>query len=215
MRESIGTRVTRLISGSINALVDAAENATPQIVMQESIRELDAAIADIRQELGKEEVKKRNIEESIASDKLKHAKLLEQINVALEEEREDLAEAGVGKQIDIEAQLNVLEEELKQTQTSIKKFGDYIVALQSKKREMKEALERYKSTQKDFSASSISESSISKAEAAFNRVAGYTSTDAVQVSEEESKLEELGELERKNRIKTRLSALKSTLKSND
>lgn len=48
MKESITTRVGRIISGSVNALVDAFENAAPEMVMEEAMREIDSADDSIK-----------------------------------------------------------------------------------------------------------------------------------------------------------------------
>ena len=53
MNENVTVRVGRLISGSLNALVDAVENAVPEAVMEEAIREVDSAIDDVKAELGR------------------------------------------------------------------------------------------------------------------------------------------------------------------
>ena len=52
MSENILSRVTRLVSGSVNSIVDAVENAAPETVMREAIREVETAIDDVRAELG-------------------------------------------------------------------------------------------------------------------------------------------------------------------
>lgn len=51
MKEGITGRVARIISGSVNALIDAVENAAPAVMMEEAIREIDAAINDVGLEL--------------------------------------------------------------------------------------------------------------------------------------------------------------------
>ena len=38
MSESITTRVGRIVSGGLNALVDAMENASPEMVMEQVLR---------------------------------------------------------------------------------------------------------------------------------------------------------------------------------
>ena len=52
MAETLASRVGRLISGTANSLVDAIENAAPEIVMEQALREIDQAIDDVRAELG-------------------------------------------------------------------------------------------------------------------------------------------------------------------
>ena len=70
MNESITSRVARLMSGSVNALVDAVENASPELVMEQAIREVDSAIADTQAELGQQ----------IAQKHLASKKLIEENN---------------------------------------------------------------------------------------------------------------------------------------
>nr|WP_320048605.1 hypothetical protein [uncultured Desulfuromonas sp.] len=53
MKESITGRVGRIVSSSMNALMDAIENVAPEMVMEEAIREVDSALDDVRAELGK------------------------------------------------------------------------------------------------------------------------------------------------------------------
>ena len=53
MAESIASRVGRIVSGSVNALVSAVENAAPETVMAEAIQEIDRAIDEVRVELGR------------------------------------------------------------------------------------------------------------------------------------------------------------------
>ncbi|WP_316369602.1 hypothetical protein [Candidatus Thiodiazotropha sp. CDECU1] len=41
MKESITNQVGRITSGNVNALLDAVENAAPDLVMEEAIREVE------------------------------------------------------------------------------------------------------------------------------------------------------------------------------
>ena len=52
MAEGLVSRVKRLVSGSVNSLVDVVENASPEMVMKEAIREVDRAIDEVRDQLG-------------------------------------------------------------------------------------------------------------------------------------------------------------------
>jgi len=211
MNESITNRVSRLISGSINAFVDAAENISPEIVMQESIREIESAISEVRHELGKEVVLQHNIQERIESEQAKFKELSEQIQVALQEGREDLAEAAISKQMDIEAQLPILEKSLENNTKQIKELESYITALQAKNREMNDELksfkERKKSTQTSAASNSDIKQNVSKSEAAFNRAMGINSSFSSNT--DEVKLAQLEELTRKNRIQERLNVIKA------
>ena len=202
-------RVGRLISGSINAVIDAAENISPTIVMQESIREVDQAITEVRLELGKVIVEQHTTQERLKNEESKHQLLQGQIAVALNENREDLAEAAISKQIDIEAQLPILKLTLDEAQKREKEMEGFIAALQAKKREMQEELERYKKVSTESTVTANAET-VSKAEDAFNRVMGVSTTPSTPT--EEAKLAELEALTRKNRIEERLRAMKAAQK---
>jgi phage shock protein A len=211
MNESITRRVARLISGNINALIEAAENSSPEIVMKESIREIQNAISEIKDSLGKSIVESKMISDKIKQLKEKHAQLLEQSKIALKEDREDLAKAAIAKQMDIEAQKPILEENLKEVNASIKKDEEYIIALQGKIREMEEAIKTKQTYEKEQSNNIDTTQKVDKAEQAFNRVSGIGGNlDKVAV-EEASKLGELADLQRNTNIEDRLAALKTTL----
>ena len=44
MTDTIASRVTRVVGGSVHALLDAVENAAPESTMAQAIREVDQAI---------------------------------------------------------------------------------------------------------------------------------------------------------------------------
>jgi len=207
MSESMTRRVGRLISGSLNAVIDAAENISPEIVMQESIREVDQAISEVRHELGKMIVQEKMTQERITSEETKHQELLAQITIALTEGREDLAEAAISKQMDIEAQLPVLKSTLAEAQAQVKEMEGFIAALQAKKREMQDELKRFSEHNKKQASSSNTVDQVSQAQEAFNRVMGSDTTPATQT--DSAKLAELEALARKNRIQERLDAMKA------
>ncbi len=209
MSENMTRRVGRLISGSINAVIDAAENISPIIVMQESIREVDQAITEVRLELGKVIVEQHITQERLKNEENKHQLLQGQIAVALDEDREDLAEVAISKQMDIEAQLPILKQTLEDAQKHEKEMEGFIAALQAKKREMQEELERFKKISAESPVTANAET-VSKAEDAFNRVMGTTATPSTAT--DEAKLAELEALTRKNRIEERLRAMKAAQK---
>jgi len=206
MSESMTRRVGRLISGSINAVIDAAENVSPVIVMQESIREVEQAITEVRHELGKVGVQQHMTQDRLKSEENRHQALQDQITVALKENREDLAEAAISKQMDIEAQLPVLKKTLEDALKQSKELEGFIAALQAKKREMEEELKRFKAYSETADESSSAEQA-SKAEEAFNRVMGMHAPSAK--TPDDAKLAELEALTRQNRIAERLRAMKA------
>src|SRR5262245_18369637 len=51
MTDTIASRVTRVIGGSVHALLDAVEDAAPEGTMAQAIREVDQAVDEVRGEL--------------------------------------------------------------------------------------------------------------------------------------------------------------------
>ena len=224
MKESLIGRVGRIISGSFNSLIDVIENAAPETVMSEAIREIDAAIDDVRVELGRVVAGKHLANRRLMEENRKHEDLGEKIELAVKEGRDDLAEAAISQQIDIEAQIPVLEATINDCGNNEKELEGYITALQAKKREMKEELRQFRESMKEtvtFSsassdsgveASSDVERKVAKAESAFERIVekatGIPGGGRKADRQTATKLAELEEIARKNRIQERLAAIK-------
>lgn len=217
MNESLLSRIGRMISASANSLVDSMENSAPELVMEHAIREVDQAIDDVRLELGKLEAGKHLTSKQLIKENEEYEQLSARIQLALQEQRDDLAEAAVARQMDIEAQIPVLEKALEDQKEQAVELNQYISALQAKKREMNVALKEYKDSQ-PVSGTSGGEGSMSpqaperrvdKAESAFNRVMESVSGHPTRQSNADvTKLAELEELARRNRIHERLEKLK-------
>ena len=135
MNESIASRVSRLISGGINAIVDKAESISPEIVMKETIREVDSVIDEVKIELGKQTVELRKTKTQLDSEIAKYEKLSEQVEIAISEKRDDLAKVAISRQMDIETQIPILETRVEEIDLDIEKLENYIDALNAKKRE--------------------------------------------------------------------------------
>lgn len=227
MKESLIGRVGRIISGSFNSLVDAIENAAPETVMSEVIREIDTAIDDVRVELGRVVAKKHLANSRLMEENRKHEDLSEKIELAVKERRDDLAEAAISRQLDIEAQIPILETTINECGNKEKELEGYITALQAKKREMKEELHQFRESFKETvtsapvgsdtpgEASSDVERKVAKAEAAFERIAekatGIPGSGRSADRKTATQLVELEEMARKNRIKERLAAIKGDI----
>jgi len=227
MKESLIGRVGRIISGSFNSLIDAIENAAPETVMSEVIREIDTAIDDVRVELGRVVAKKHLANSRLMEENRKHEDLSEKIELAVKEGRDDLAEAAISHQIDIEAQIPILETTINDCGNNEKELEGYITALQAKKREMREELRQFRESMKETitSSSSISDSGVevssdverkvAKAESAFERIAekatGIPGGGRTADRQTATKLAELEEIARKNRIQERLAVIKSNV----
>lgn len=144
MADSLKTRVGRIIAGSVHALVDHLENHAPLAVMEQSLREADTVIGEVRHELGRTSANRHLAQQQHAHLNGQHGKLAEQIDQALAAGREDLARAAVARQLDIEAQIPVLETTLADFARQESELTGYVAALQAKQREMSDALEGFR-----------------------------------------------------------------------
>jgi len=213
MSEGLLKRIGRLVSASANSLVDSLENAAPTLVMEEAIREIDSAIADVRSQLGKVEAARYLSTKSLNRDNSRHAELQAQIEVAVAQSRDDLAEAAIARQMDIEAMIPVVEKSIADSDAEINELNSYIQALQAKKREMQEALKHYEianaaAVQAEHAATPSTATQVEQATDAFNRILNKAGAPGVS-SGDESKLAELDQLARQNRIQERLARVKS------
>jgi phage shock protein A len=217
--DTIASRVTRVIGGSVHALLDAVENAAPEAAMAQAIREVDQATDEVRAELGRVEAVKHLATSSLNKLNTQNETLAGQIELAVTQGDEALARAGIARQVDIEDQIPVLQHSLQDAIGRGKELEGYIAALLAKKREMESALQDFiaahAATQAPSAVGSSNGPTQGKAEragSAFDRVlarqtgiAGATSP----INPDAAKLRELQELARTHRIDERLAALKA------
>ena len=220
MSETLSRRVGRLVSGGFHALIDAAENLAPEAVMNESIREIERAVDEVRAELGKVLAQKHLAAKKMAEESNRHEAIDANLQAAVDAGRDDLAEAGIAEQMDIEARLPILENTIADCAAQEKELEGFIAALQAKKREMQQQLQDWRAAQQSMGTGKTAGGNGSdlnritrdaeKSGNAFDRVMGrqnsvHSSTDAAQLA----KLKELEDLSRNNRIAERLAALKA------
>ena len=218
MSESLTSRVGRIVSGSLNALVGALEDAAPEVVLSQAIKEVDGAIDDVRAELGRELAKKHLASTRLMEVNRRHEELTDRIELALAESREDLAEAAASQQIDLEAQIPVIERHLAETGDREAELEGLINALQAKKRDMREEmrvfLESQEATKEGASAAQApkapgagASNRVEKATSAFDEVLARNTglSNQRQSLENEKKLAELEDLAHQNRVKERIA----------
>jgi len=211
MSETLSRRVGRLVSGGFHALIDAAENLAPEAVMNESIREIERAVDEVRAELGKVLAQKHLAAKKMADESNRHEAIDANLQAAVDAGRDDLAEAGIAEQMDIEARLPILENTIADCAAQEKELEGFIAALQAKKREMQQQLQDWRAAQQNIDTGKTAGGNGSnlnriardaeKSGNAFDRVMGrqnsvHNSTDAAQLA----KLKELEDLSRNNRI---------------
>ncbi len=211
MDESIRLRVGRLISGSINAIIDKAESTSPEIIMKETIREVVSTIDEVKVLLGKKTIELRKSKSQLENETAKYNKLAEQIEIAISEKRDDLAKSAISRQLDIEAQFPILEDTISNINQNIKKLEDYIDALNAKEREMNQELQEFINIKLEQKESLNIESNLERAQKAFNRVNEEVDTSKF-LKKDDIQLAELDKLTRDNRIEERLQSIKANKK---
>ena len=220
MTDTIASRVTRVIGGSVNALLDAVENAAPEATMAQAIREVDQAIDEVRGELGRVEAVKHVAASSLNKLNTQKETLAEQIDIAMTKGDETLARAGIARQLDIDDQIPVLQRSLQDSIGRGKELEGYIAALIAKKREMELALQDFIASRAAATAlrpptnaaSGTTQGKVDRAGAAFDRVMARQTGLAVAgsaVNADAAKLQDLQEMARAHRIDERLAALKA------
>jgi len=219
MADSIAARVTRIVSGSVHALLDVVEDATPEATMAQAVREVDQVIDEVRAELGRVEAAKHLVTSQLNKLNTENEHLADQIEVALRQNREDLARTGLEKQINIEDQVPVLQKSLAEQRERGKELEGYITALLAKRREMEDALQEFVASRASQVAPGAQEARssgaqrVEKAGSAFDRVmARQTGVGGLsaKVTADAAKLKELQDLQRNHRVEEKLAQLKAS-----
>ena len=220
MADSLKNRVGRVIAGGVHALIDRIENQAPEAIMQQSIREADAVIDDVRHELGLVSANRHLAQQQHANLNAQHEKLGGQIEQAMALQREELARAAVARQLDIEAQIPILEMTLAELARQESEFKGYVTALLAKKREMEEALSEFRKSRAaaatlagSGSSSKPTDHRMDAVTSAFDRVyerqTGLAGTARTGSLEQAARLRELDDLVRENKIADRMALLKA------
>jgi phage shock protein A len=137
----------------------------------------------------------------------------------VKEDKEELAEAGVGRQLDIENQLALLERTVAEADGEVRKLTDSLAALQASRREAQGRLRDLKAAAPDGSGGAAAGGSKAqgKAEAAMNSAQRlgekFTGLPAEESHISNRDLDDLAELHRQNAIQERLAKHKARLKS--
>jgi len=222
MSEPLTSRVGRIIAGSFHAIVDAVENAAPETIIEQAIREIESTTTEVRADLGTVEAQRHLTAKRLAEESSRHELLADQAALAVEQGREDLARAAIERQIDIEAQIPVLEARMADFAEEKARLEGYVNALLARRREMREALADLRKLTEQKSAgagtadpvlnSPSTQVRVERATDAFERIfqrqvglnalAGGTNETAAQLAELEA-------MSRRNRVQERLAQLKA------
>jgi phage shock protein A len=219
MAESIFARMRRILSGTVESAVDRMEHQGGETVMREAIREVDRAIDDARADHEAAVARRLN---SVRQQRLLNERI-EQLTVkaqiAIEQGRDDLAEAALTRQVDFEGQLVILAKNETDTVEVEAKLDENITALKARKQQMEEALSAFLVARQEASLGGDGstrnerhvEKKVDRAESAFDRAmtgaggVNFTRADADTIT----KIAEIDGMVKSSTVADRLAALKA------
>jgi phage shock protein A len=216
MAETLFVRVRRLVSGSLGDLADSLEKAGGETVMREAIREVDRAIDDVRSELGRVGSKRLQAARQAKLTMERVEELTQKAAFSVEQGRDDLAEAAISRQVDLEAQIPILDAAQKEAAAEEEKLEACRSALMARKRDMEADLAAWRAGRADAVASSLArdervtrvEKRAEQAGEAFARASGFMGQPSVQASDA-SKIAEIDRMARQAKISERVAALRA------
>ncbi len=112
MSETILTRVGRIIGGLSNAALEAVEDRNGLAVAEQALREIDAVIDEARRDLGRIRAEEHRLTARRGQLDGERTALPEKLALALSSGREDLARAGISRQLDLESQIEAIDSSL-------------------------------------------------------------------------------------------------------
>jgi phage shock protein A len=219
MAESIFARISRLLSATVEDSIDRMEQAGGESVMREAIREADRAVDEVKHQL--EAVMTRRLQAARQQQLLtkRVEELTGKAKFAIDEGREDLAEAALSRQVDFETQAKTLDDVQAQAREEEAHLSEGLAALKARKTQMEDALSAYLSARRDASsdpgfapsASPSPEKKVDAAEKAFDRAMGGAGGVGFKRADSETinRVAEIDGMQKAATIAERLAALKA------
>jgi phage shock protein A len=211
IHEGILSRMGRLIAGVAHATVEKAEGANRVAIVEQAIREIDAAAEEARAELGKARAEEHRISSRRREIGDDIAALDAKIRTAFGEKRDDLARAGVARQIDLEAQVAALDKALADVTERIEEGQKAMQAVLAARRDAEAQLAGLKRSEEKHAPDAPrsgrragSDIAVARASAAVTRVTGVPTGEPAA-----PELDELDRLHRERAIDERLARLKA------
>ncbi|MBZ6078309.1 PspA/IM30 family protein [Microvirga puerhi] len=213
--EGILSRIGRLVAGLTHAAVERAEQRDPVAVVEQAIREIDREAEEARAALGKHTAEQHRLESRMRELDVELSSLSDKIATALQGGREDLAKAGIERQIDIEAQITALRVAMVDVNERIQEAQGAVQAVIAARREgearlaeLKRSLARDQATANTGSGTSraaLSEDKALRSLEAISRVTGVPASGNPHASQ----MNELERLHRDKTVEERLAAFKA------
>ena len=212
MAEPILKRMQRIVSAGLESATDAAERLNGSGMMRHAIREVDQAIDAVKGRLEAANACALQADWRRAAIRDQASALGRDARFAIDKGRDDLAQAAIERQLDLEAEA----EQLRQTQTRAEREAGQLQAsideLRQRKTRMERehaALEAAKREAEAIGNDPATERKVKRAEAAFDRArqAAGCAPSALHAAPT-AEAEELAAVRREDEIASRMAALR-------
>jgi len=212
LHEGILARMGRLLAAIASQTIDNAESSNKVALVKQAIREIDSGADEARYALGKSRAEEFRLTRRREELDKETAALTEKIRLALAENREDLARAGVARQIDLESQGLALERAMDFIELEIDEQTKALQAMLGARREaearladLELSLSQHAPHETGKGSGATKAISPDRAMAAIARVTGVPASSVLGGKE----LDELDRLHREKEIAARLERIKS------
>ena len=215
MAETIFARVRRVLSASVEDAVDNLEKAGGASVMREAVREVERALEEAVSERDAVRARRLLAVRQIRMVAERGAALEDKARFALEQGREDLAEAALQRQLDLEVEAARLEERRTESEAEEQRLAECVHALDERKSQMESELAAFEAASREAVETAApasgcpGEKRADRAEAAFNRAMNNLGGATMRATGETvAKVAEIDALQRASRVSERLAALR-------
>jgi phage shock protein A len=213
--ESLFSRAGRLLAGIAVEAIERAEGKNKQAVVKQAIREIEAAEQEARDDLARERAQEWRLKARQGEIAREMDTLNAQIATAVADGRDDLARAGIARQMDLEAQFEVVGKALEENEDKIETVLTTLRAIMSglqdaetRLSELKKSEEREIAPQpaggRRASGHGAASAKSARASRAIARTVGVPASMAPS-----GDIDELSKLHRDKEIAERLARLKS------
>ena len=212
LHEGILARMGRLLAAIASQTIDNAESNNKLALVKQAIREIDAGAEEARYALGKSRAEEFRLKRRREQLDAEVAALTEKIRLAVAENREDLARAGIARQIDLELQGLALERAMDFIDLEIDEQTKALQAMLAARREaegrladLEASLMQHAPLETGERLPTTNTMSADRAMAAIARVTGVPAASVLG----DTALDELDRLHREREIAARLERIKS------
>jgi len=210
--DGILQRMGRLIAGFTHATIDRAEGLDRMAIVEQAIREIDAAADQARGELGRASAERHRIQSKRNEIEQELAGLKTRIGTALGQGREDLARSGVSRSIDLDAQTAALDSALADVDSRIEDSRKALAAVavarddaQARLRDLRRSEPVAGADNRGHAAGNTADK-VARSASAIARITGVPANEGAA---DRAALEELERIHREKLIEERLAAFKS------